>query len=478
MNVLPFTYISFAILFGYCQIQAAYWSSPPVQLSTSWTASEPQISASGANNAVAVWIDNNVINASVFSNGSWQPVQIISNSPRDTLTSPLVAMCVAGNAVSVWLNTSTNEIKSAVYNGSVWSPVVTAFTNVSSAPTLAMNNVGLAILGYSDSTQIANVALFNGNSYWGAPQEISSNNVNGKVVAAINSAGLADAMWTTTSGSIETSFFNGAIWGSPTMISTGTRNFNPSVGMDNLGSIQAIWLSGNSPSTLEAATFNGASWTSPMTLYSNVNGNYQPVIAVSPSGDAAAVLLDARTNDVFVINYNGTAWGAPQTISTTHSARTNIQPKDAIDPSGNVYAIWPVNSGSTNQILNAFFTQAAWEEPETIVSTDTGAEEENIFASPLSLTPLPPQALSGSVINNKYIGQTDRIHELTWAPADDPTITSYIITRNGQLLATIPSLGPYIYADHNRNKRSPDTYTVSSMNGAGVQSSSLTIVLQ
>ncbi len=501
MSILQCICILFAILFGYSKIQAAYWSSPPVQLSTSGTASEPQISASGANNAVAVWIDNNVINASVFSNGAWQPAQTISSSPGDTLTSPLVAMYVLGNAVSVWLNTTTHVIESAVYNGSIWSPVATAFTNASSVPALAMNNVGQAILGYSNSTQFANVAFFNGKTGWGAPQEISSNNVNGKVVVAINPFGMADAMWTTTSGSIETAFFYGAVWGSPTVISTGTHNFSPATGMDNLGNVQAIWLSGTSPFALEAATFNGASWTSPTTLYSNVNGNYQPVIAVSPSGDAAAVLLDALTNNVLAINYNGTAWGTPQTISTTPAAGSNIQPQDTIDPSGNVYAVWPMNSGSTHQILSAFFTQATWGAPETIVSaatqvdneqiavspsnavfsiwqTDTGGEQGNIFASTSSLMPLPPQGLSGSVINNKFIGQKDRIHELTWVPADDDTITNYIITRNGQLLATIPSLGPYTYADHNRNKHSPDTYTVSSMNGAGVQSSSLTIVLQ
>ena len=499
MSLLKLICILFVLPFCTSEIQAASWSATPLQLTSTGTNSIPQISASGAGNAVAVWLENgNTVNASIYSNGSWQTVQAISGS-SDTLTTPLVSMYVVGRAVAVWRDETTNTIESAVYNGSTWASASTSFTNVDSAPTLSMNNTGSVILGYSDSSQNAWAAFFSSGT-WGAPEELSTATVvsGGAVIVAINPGGGASALWENTSGGIDAASYyaTGEFWGTPTVISSGSTNSNPAIGMDNLGNTLAIWLSGTSPKTLETAKFDGTSWTSPASLDSTVNGTYQPVIAVAPSGLATAVWVENSSDDILTANYTSSAWGSSQTIYTTSGAATNIQPQVAIASSGNSYAIWAINIGSEHLILSSTFTEDAWGAAQTLASVSATVDQEqiavspnnavfsiwqtnsNIFTSTLSLTPTAPGSLSGSVLQNKFMGQTDRIHQLVWTPASDDTITSYVITRNGALLTSISSLGPYSYRDHNRSKSSPDVYTVSSINGGGVASSSLTITLQ
>lgn len=91
--------------------------------------------------------------------------------------------------------------------------------------------------------------------------------------------------------------------------------------------------------------------------------------------------------------------------------------------------------------------------------------------------PAAPQQLTGVQIENEFLTQIDRINHLTWKASSDPTVVSYRIFRNGTLIATIPASGPLLYNDHNRNKNKVYTYSVVSVNGSGVQSAPVSIVL-
>jgi hypothetical protein len=80
------------------------------------------------------------------------------------------------------------------------------------------------------------------------------------------------------------------------------------------------------------------------------------------------------------------------------------------------------------------------------------------------------------VIDNQFLTQTDVIHRLSWFASPDPTVTRYILDRNGRLIATIPA-GPshFVYDDHDR-KNHRDTYELFAVNATGPSAPVIIIV--
>jgi hypothetical protein len=112
------------------------------------------------------------------------------------------------------------------------------------------------------------------------------------------------------------------------------------------------------------------------------------------------------------------------------------------------------------------------------VSNAEGTQALGAFTLAINpLPPTPPIGISGRSCNNKFASQTDRIHIISWLTSVDPTVTSYLIRRNGVIIATIPSQGFLIYYDHNRCKKT-DIYTVTAVGENGLESSALTIELK
>lgn len=95
----------------------------------------------------------------------------------------------------------------------------------------------------------------------------------------------------------------------------------------------------------------------------------------------------------------------------------------------------------------------------------------------LSLTPvaLPPLRIWGTVIKNRFLTQTEKIHSISWSASPGFCVIGYEILRNGVLIAFVPSSGPLTYLDHNRNSR--DVYAVRSVNSFGQVSSGISITL-
>jgi hypothetical protein len=90
----------------------------------------------------------------------------------------------------------------------------------------------------------------------------------------------------------------------------------------------------------------------------------------------------------------------------------------------------------------------------------------------------PPTSFTGKIIENRFIDQTDIIHELSWTPpANAAGIVSYQISRNGVVIANVLATGPFVYLDHNQSKRKREVYTIVSLNIDGDQSTSLWVVL-
>lgn len=90
----------------------------------------------------------------------------------------------------------------------------------------------------------------------------------------------------------------------------------------------------------------------------------------------------------------------------------------------------------------------------------------------------PPKNLTGNVISNRFLLQSDRIHRLQWDASQDPTVLYYRIFRNGEQIAKVLANGPLEYDDHRRSAKIPDQYMVNDVNASGNESSSVSITLR
>ncbi|MEI8365127.1 MAG: hypothetical protein WCF65_01795 [Parachlamydiaceae bacterium] len=498
--------LSFALIVLFNTQQALYatWTSPPIQFASSTNKDlEPQIAADHEENAVAVWaeavMDNSIINAAIYTNGAWGPVETIS-STTGILNTPRVVMYANGSAVATWHVGFNGAIESAIYNGATWSLISTGISASDTGAFLATNGTGQAIMGWTETAQ-ASIALFDGSN-WGAPTLISSTDTvipETAPAVCINASGKAGATWIITGDVTRSSTLSSGSWTLPQTLSTGNDNFEPTVQIDSQGHIIALWYSGSFPADTYTATFNGTYWSAPTILFDAIFLAF-PALAVAPNGLAVALGLDNNSN-VLAANYNGSQWSTPQIISTAPTGGVGSQLLGvAIDPSGDGYAVWTMNSGSTHEVLSSFFTNGTWSAPILVASSDVGVIRESVALSPYNLLfaiwqsvqigytgniftsqyPLisPPQSFSGKVVSVRFLTQTDLIHKLLWTPSISPNVVSYQITRNGQVIATVPNSAPYIYEDHNRNKKQDDVYTIVGLDSSGVQTPALTVTLQ
>lgn len=98
----------------------------------------------------------------------------------------------------------------------------------------------------------------------------------------------------------------------------------------------------------------------------------------------------------------------------------------------------------------------------------------NILLMPRAL---PPASISGRVLKNTFLTQTDRIHAIAWKASPGLCVKGYLIFRNGKQIAFISASSKLKFLDHNRPKRK-DVYTVKTVNTFGEVSSGIDIILK
>lgn len=91
--------------------------------------------------------------------------------------------------------------------------------------------------------------------------------------------------------------------------------------------------------------------------------------------------------------------------------------------------------------------------------------------------PLPPSGFAGKKNRNKFATQTEYFNILKWDPSSDPTIVSYEIYQDDVLIAVIPVSGPYVFKINNVNKNKYYVYTIFAVNGEGLRSLPVTIIV-
>jgi hypothetical protein len=410
------------------------------------------VAMDGSSTALAIWAGNdgvstNTIETNTLTGGVWGTPSILETSLLGNLVSPSVSMNGSGDGVAVWIDSNTNQVHASFYTGT-WAPF-----------------------------QLVGTAGDAGNG------SIVDYSTNGTAAVAWShfDLGINDIFATT---------FNGLIWLPETQLDNSGNSF-PDIGIDASDNAIAIW-DGNFVQDVKWSRFDGVTWSIPQVL-SLASGNGDPHIAVAPNGTAIAIWPDS-TNTLQISQFNGTTWSVPVPVAPATDSAI------AMDSAGNAIIGWSINDqlyvanlplgGVLSEItlvtsggLDIFQIDLALS-----LGTNTGVvgwreggpEGGDTFATFVLFAlpaPTPPLGITGSVCNNSFAMQSDRVHIISWDPSTDPLTVAYYIYRNGVLISIVPASGPFTFYDHNRKKGSPDTYTVYAVNAEGTLSTPVSITL-
>lgn len=472
------------------------------QFTTSGDSDEIVVAADNSNNAIAVLIDGDEVRASYLTNGGpWGPLVTLSTTTAVDYEGVSVAMDATGTALAAWIDDTNNLVETAYFSGGSWSTPTPApldsTTNEFDTTSVAMDGLGKGLAVWSELDIRA--SFFSGGT-WTPFVNIGTGVYSNNITASYSPNGSASAVWGHFDfgvNDIYANTYNGTTWQGLINLDTDPTQ-NPDAGIDDLGNTIAIWSSGTGLSNIVTRRFNGVTWSPAQTISAAPGNLGRPRIAVAFDGTAVAVWTDAG-NNIQMSLFNGTTWSAPIFV-----VGASQEPRVTMDDSGNAligwvtlgndlyYARLPKGSSTLDSVtfirtappiaddidvLDLALSNASsigfavWAEQNEVASDTFGTF--SLFAPLVS----PPLGIFGSTCNNKFASQSDRVNTIVFVPSVDPDVVVYQISRNGVLIATVLSSGPYTYFDHNRCKGVPDTYTVVAVDGAGNVSSPVTITI-
>jgi PKD domain len=314
------------------------WQAPVTLSEAGYDTGGARIAVDPEGEAVAVWdtfppaSGRTIQAASRSRTGAWSaPVTLADVG--EPVGRPQVAIDLHGNAVAVWevqpVNPGPQFIQAAVRPaGGGWSaPVDISEGPVGRDPSVAMDSEGNAIATWLDNESIQSAVRVASTGTWQAP----------KAVAGVG-------------------------------LDAGGHPGGPALAVDDEGDAVVAWssASGNGANHIVygAVLAKGGAWQAPVELSGAGLDAAAPHVALDPEGDATVVWSASENGGDAVIQAAvkpvGSGWGAPSDVADTGKKASNqIEPGLAVDPQGNVVAVWEaVASGS--QVI-----QAAWRDRET-----------------------------------------------------------------------------------------------------------------
>jgi hypothetical protein len=374
---------------------ALMWGQPTVlqEGTSTLTSINPQLVMNGHGDAAAVWFQAGGSFYSVFastynhSEESWSAAVMLSLGTSDA-RNPDIAIDAEGNAIATWYEGSGYTfIYASIYDHSTatWgaAETISNITCSSTNPQVAMDDYGNAIATWIESNSgmriFANIYNHTMGS-WSTETLLSGAGTNtGWVQVAMNAAGDAEVTWSQydsywTVYSITYDHTTGT-WDTASEISDGTNHAEtPHNAMNAAGDAVTIWRQkSGSDYLVYASVFNHTrgTWGTP-NLISGTGFYWGTYVAMDPRGNVVAVWYNTDGNSrvyTSVYNYTADTW-SPATVLPAGASTYGIDPQIAMNSSGDAVAVWANGSPSVLDTATYDHTTGTWGEVTTILSDD------------------------------------------------------------------------------------------------------------
>jgi hypothetical protein len=352
-----------AITFAFAlAVYAASGWTPPVSLSVpiapTYYATSPAVAVASTGAQAAAWIneDNYLLLqvAAQDAGGAWTPAQTLTPASGVNAADPTVAVSPKGNAVAMWdVYTSGGlllvQASARAANGS-WGAVKTLTSGgvSSTLPKVGMDANGNAVAIWLQTTSTGSAieaSYLPASGSWTTPAAISAaGSAAAQPVLAVNSAGDAIAGWQTSSnGQIVVAERHAGVWTAPVIIAAAAfRQNSPHVALNDRGDAAVVWTGRGT--ALAAIRPAGGGWSATTTLSTQSSGASARV-AIDSSGNTIAIFqLVQYTGSSYsypvqaVAHPAGGTWGALVTISGTNDYGSS--PNLVVTPLGTFVAAW------------------------------------------------------------------------------------------------------------------------------------------
>ena len=134
-------------------------------------------------------------------------------------------------------------------------------------------------------------------------------------------------------------------------------------------------------------------------------------------------------------------------------------------PSGNMF----VNSGT------ATFEYFACSAEQPFFGSNMSNVVTIILPNPIPVLLEPPTNFNGTVKNCKFLNKNKPSLRATWDPSLSPNVVSYLILEKGQVVATIPAAGPYVFETCLHSQKEAKNFSIVSLFPNNMQSTPLNI---
>jgi hypothetical protein len=315
------------------------WSAPQTLTPlTGASVADPAVAVSPLGNAVAVWgiwragsPKGTALQASSrLAGGSWAP-PVSLTAPAAGAGQPKVGMDAVGNAVAVWLESTSSGsvVKSAnlPIAGSWSKPVRLSPAGTTAAePALAVNSLGQAIAAWQTADGKILAAQRSQLGSWGAPVTLAPAAFQqGSPHVALNSTGVAGVIWSRAGTTLAATRGLLGSWSAPTALSTQSVDAANMIAIDEIGNAVAVFESapGGNAFAVQAASkvlggLLGGAWSTPATISGGSNSPGNLSLATTPLGTFVAGWVDGVSGTAYsAVRPSGTAaFQAPVVVGT------------------------------------------------------------------------------------------------------------------------------------------------------------------
>ncbi|MBI5635245.1 MAG: DUF1565 domain-containing protein [Nitrospirae bacterium] len=365
----------------------------------------PRITA-GANGAVvSVWEQFDGTRWRIFKGEFRNNLWMYPSSLTDALSpagsnaaNAKAVMNSNGNTIVVWeqWDGANWQIFKGEFRSNKWTKPTKLTANISPNGSnavnanVAMDNKGNAIIVW-EQWDGANWQIFKSEyrgGVWKRPGLLSANmSPNGTDAAnpqvAMDNNGNAIIVWEQWDGAnwqIFKNEYRGGVWKKPGKLSLnispdGTDAVNPQVAMNSIGGALIAWQQKDGANwQIFKSEFRNNAWSHPASLSDNVSPNgtdaINPRAAMDGSGNAliAWQQQDSANWQIFKSEFRGGSWAHPSTLSNNISPDSSdaANPQVAMDNSGNALAVWEQKDGANWQVFKSEFRSGSWTVPSSL----------------------------------------------------------------------------------------------------------------